>query len=144
MMKANGKHPDRPRDVLDLLLTEVVECDFELVPDLVPHYPAEANSPWCGQTLQTGREVDAVAEDISVLDNDVALVNADPKLDPLLYGRADVSLEHATLHLDRAASGIDDAGKFDQQAVAHRLYNAAVVFLDLGIAKFAPNRSQRG
>jgi hypothetical protein len=47
-------------------------------------------------------------------------------------------------HLDRAAHGIDDAGKLDQQPVAGGLHNAAAVLCDPRIAQFAPDRPQYG
>ena len=113
-MKPNGKRPDRPRDILDLLLTEIIECDIELVPDLIAHYSADADASGLGQTLQTGSEVDAIAKDVAVFDNDVTLVDADPKLDPFFHWCANVSVVHGPLHLNRTASSTDDAGKFNE------------------------------
>jgi len=48
------------------------------------------------------------------------------------------------LHLDRAAHRIDDAGKLHEQAVAHRLYDPALVFHDLRIAEFTAHRTEHG
>ena len=60
----------------------------------------------------------------------------------LSAGHAGVALRHRALHLDRAAHRVDDAGEFDQQPVARRLDDAALVLLDLGVAEFAPDRAQ--
>ena len=51
-----------------------------------------------------------------------------------------VPLGHRLLHRDRAAHRIDEAGKFDQQAVAGGLDDAAIVLGNLRIEKLATQR----
>jgi len=53
-----------------------------------------------------------------------------------------VPLGHRLLYSDRAAHRIDDAGKFDQQAVARGLDHAAFVFVQFGIDQLAPQPPQ--
>ena len=55
---------DRPRDVLDLLLAEILEAEIELVADLVAHDPADADPAGLGQSFQPRRDIDAIAEDV--------------------------------------------------------------------------------
>jgi hypothetical protein len=69
----------------------------------------------------------------SPIDNDVALVNADAELDPLLLRYLHVALRHPALNLDSTAHGINDAGELDQHAVPRGLHDAAAVFGDLGV-----------
>ena len=73
-------------------------------------------------------DVDAVAHEIAVgLLDDVAKVNADAKLDAPLGRQARVALDHAVLHLDRAAHGVDHAAELDHAAVAGALDDPAVM-----------------
>ena len=98
--------------------------------------------PGSASAFEPRRDVDPVAKDVVVLDDDVAEVNADAELDPAVRGAAALRSAIAALHLDRAAHRIDDAGEFHQQAVAGGLDDAATVFGDLGIDQLAPVRFQ--
>ena len=132
----------RAGDVLDLLLAEIVERDIELVADFVAHDAADADAARFGETFEAGGEIDPVAENVAVLDDDVALVDADAEVDALVGRDAFVAFRHRALHLDRTAHRADDAGEFDQQPVAHRLDDAALMLLDPGVAEIAPDRAQ--
>jgi hypothetical protein len=46
-----------------------------------------------------------------------------------------------SLHLDRAAHHVDDAGELDQEPIAGGLDDAPAVLLDLGIGELAPQPS---
>jgi hypothetical protein len=54
-------------------------------------------------------------------------VNADPELDAALRRNPGVALDHAELHLDRAAHRVDNGAEFDQRTVASPLDDAAVM-----------------
>jgi len=142
--RADTKGPHRPRDVLDLLFAHVLEGDVELVADLVAHHPADADSARLGQGFETGGDVDPIAVDVALVDDDVADINADAELDALFRGHADVALGHPALQIDRAAHRVDDAGEFDEEAIAGGLDDAAAVFDDLGVEKLAPVALQCG
>jgi hypothetical protein len=60
-------------------------------------------------------------------------MDADAKLDPALGRQARIALNHAVLHFDRAAHGIDDVAELDDRAVASALDNAAVMGGDGGV-----------
>ncbi len=67
-------------------------------------------------------DIDAVAVDVLALDNDVAEIDADAEIEPLvLAAAAAFCLGLLPLHLDRAAQCIDHAVELDQQAIAHGL-----------------------
>ena len=51
-----------------------------------------------------------------------------------------VALGHRALHFDRATHRIDDAGEFNQHAVAGGLDDAAAVLLDLVIDQLMAHR----
>ena len=69
-------------------------------------------------------------------------MNADTELNSLLRRQAGVTLDHAVLALDRAANGVDDAAKLDENAVAGSLDNAAVMQSDGRVDEIAPQGSQ--
>ena len=69
--------------------------------------------PRLGQTFEPGGDVDAVAEDVAILDDDVTDIDAHAKFDAALYRHRGVSFDHPALQLDRTTHRIDDAGNFD-------------------------------
>ena len=88
-------------------------------------------------------DIDAVAHQIAVaLLDDVAQMDADPELDAALRRHAGVALDHAVLHLDRAAHGVDHAAELDDAAVAGALDDPAVMDGDGGIDQIAAERPQ--
>ncbi len=120
-----------PVDVLDLLVAAELISDGELPLDLIVGRAGDDDAAGLGQPLQPVGDIDAVAMDVVALDNDVAEVDADAELDPLVRRHAGVSLCLGLLDLDRATQGVDHAGKLDQQAVAHGLDQASAVLVDL-------------
>ena len=93
----------------------------------------DADAAWLGDSLEARGDIDAIAENIVVVDDDVADVNADAKFDPEFRRHVDVLLSHLALDLHRTARGIDGTGEFDQHAVASGLDDATVVRGDPGI-----------
>src|SRR5580704_9761611 len=93
----------------------------------------DADAAWHGDSLKARGDVDTVAENIVVVDDDVADVNADPKLYPQFRQHVGVSLNHRALDLYRAARRIDGTGELDQHAIAGGLDNATAMRGDLGI-----------
>ena len=75
----------------------------------------------------SGGDVDPVAENIRVLNHDIALVNTDPVFDPFRPGSFRIALSHFVLHFGRAAQGVHDTDEFDEQAVSCRLDQPTVV-----------------
>ena len=139
---AIGTH--RPGDVLDLLLTHVLERDGELVAHLVAHHPADADAARFGQGFEARRDVDAIAEDVLLIDHDVAEVDADAKFDASLFRPIGVAPSHLALHLERTTYRIDHAGEFDKQTVARCLDDAATVLRYLEVDDLAPHLLQSG
>ena len=126
-----GAH--RPCDVLDAVLADVVEGVRKLVPDLVSDHSGDANSTGLGECLQPCRDIHTVAEDVVLLNDHVAEVDANAKLDPLIGGLLRIAIDHSTLDLGGAAHRVDHAREFREQAVASALYGPAPMLPDLGI-----------
>ena len=69
-----------------------------------------------GDALEPRGDVDAVAHQIAVaLLDHVAQMNADAELDAPVLRHAGVALDHAVLHFDRAAHGVDHAAELDDR-----------------------------
>jgi hypothetical protein len=85
-------------------------------------------APTLGQTyegFQARRDIDAVTEDVLVLDDHVAEIDPDPEPDPAVLGHTGFAIDHRALHLGGTADGVHDAGEFYQHPVAGRLDDAA-------------------
>ena len=79
---------DRPGDVLQLLLALVDKADIDPAFDVLLHARRHADAARLGEALEARRDVHAVAENIVVLDDDVADMDADAEVDALGLGHA--------------------------------------------------------
>src|SRR5207247_2339743 len=68
--------------------------------------------------FQPRRDVDAVAQQIGTIDHDIAQVNSDPEGDEAVGSDLGIALRHTALHGQRAAHGVADARKLNEDAVA--------------------------
>jgi hypothetical protein len=125
------------------MLAQVLKPEIDFVAHLVTHDPADADPARLGQGFQPRRDIDAIAEDVVVVDDDVAEIDADAKLDAALARDTVIAQRHLALQFDRAAHRIDDAREFDQQPVAGRLDNAAAMLGNFGVHQFAPGYLER-
>jgi hypothetical protein len=69
-----------------------------------------------------------------LVDDDVAEIDADAKLDAPRIRNIGIAQHHFALQLNRTTHRINDARKLDEQTVASGLDDAAAVLVDLGIA----------
>ncbi len=93
----------------------ILERVGQLVADMVAHGPGNADAAGLGERFQARRDIDAVAKDVAVLDDDVAEIDADAKPDAPLVGRLGLAVDHPALHLGGATHRVDDAREFHQQ-----------------------------
>ena len=82
----HAKNPDRPFDVLQMLLAGILEGDVQPVADMFAGGCRDADAARLGDVLQPRRHIDAVAKDVAVLDDDVAEIDADAELDAPILG----------------------------------------------------------
>ncbi len=100
----------------------------------------DADATRRSEALEARGDIDAVAIDVLALDDHVTEVDADPKGDPLAFGRLDIAVDHGALDLDRALHGIGHAAKLDQGAIAHQFDHAAAARGDRGLDQLAAMR----
>ena len=135
---------DRPADVLDLLIAEIRVDDLEPVADLIAHRRRDADSAGLGHGLEPRRDIDAVAEDVALLDDDIAEIDADAVEQRARGRHVPIAPRHALLKIDGATQRLGDALEFDQHAVAGRLDDAPPALGDRRIDEFEPDGLQPG
>ena len=95
-----------------------------------------ANAAELGQAFKAGGDVDAVAKDVAVLDDDVAHIDANAQFDAILRRQWPIAVRQRRLHRCRAAQGVDNADELDQQTVTPGLDHPALVNRYLRIKDF--------
>src|SRR5258708_7950992 len=133
-------HPQPPRshrfnNILQVLRTHIVKDDIDLPADLTLCVVRDANATRLRNPFKASGDVDAVAKDIVVIDDDVADVDADAKFDPLDLRHRSILLSHTALDLNGAAHRIYDTAELSEHAIARVLNDRATMFADLGISE---------
>ena len=88
------------------------------MPQVIAHAPRDADLAALDQALEPGSDVDAIAEDIALLDHDVADIDADPEAHPSPFRLTIVRAFKCSLDLDRAMNRVEHAREFGEHAVA--------------------------
>ena len=132
--RAHGQpiDPQRPCDVLDGPFAEILEVERPLFHHLVTHHGADTYAAGLGNRLQPCCDIDAVAQDVVAVDDDVAEIDADAELQPPPRLHVGVALGNPGLDRIGAIDGIHDAGELGQQPVACRIDDAATMTGNLG------------
>ena len=128
------------RNVLELLITHIIEGEFELTGSILLDTRRDADATGISQCFKSGGDIDPVAENIAVLDNDIAHVDADSELDPLRESDAGIPDGHPLLHLYGAAQRVYDAAKLDEQPVAGSFDKPTTMFGDYGVDDLGADR----
>jgi hypothetical protein len=113
--------------VLEVLVTQIVEADVELSHRILVNASGYTNSTRIGHCFQASRDIHSVPKDVAVLDDDVALVNANAIFNTRVLWPASVPLGYLALDFDGAMERVHDAGELDKQPIAVRLYDAAAM-----------------
>jgi hypothetical protein len=88
--------------------------------------------------------IDAIAIDIALIDDDVTDVDADAEFDPAIFGHVRVVLDHGPLDFHGATNCINRTRKFDQNAVAHGFEDTPPMFRQAWINQFAATGLEGG
>jgi hypothetical protein len=139
----NAVNPDGAPNVLQLLLAHILEGEVELAGGILLHPRRHAYPSGLGQRFQPSGNINSVAEDIPVLDHDVAHVDANAELDALVWGRRHIALSHPSLHVGRTAQRIYHTAELDEQPIPSRLDQPAIVRGDRRINQLGPDCLQR-
>ena len=123
----------RLRDVLELLLAEILEAQVEAVLDVAEGAAGDADGARLGKRLQPRCYVHAIAQDVVALDDHLIEIDAHAELDAPVEGHVAIALAHALLDRDRALDRPDHAREFDQGAIAAGAHEPAAMPADLRI-----------
>ena len=115
---------DRRGDVLDLMLAHRLEGEADLVAELVVDVARDADAAGLGQLLHPIGDIHAVAEEVAALYHDVADIDADAELQPLVLGHRLVAPGDLLLDLDRAQARLHGARELGDDAVAGAVEDA--------------------
>ena len=83
-VRKHAVNSHRIGDVLDLAITEQLVAANQLVLYLLVNAARDVNLARIGNALETRSDVDAVTVDVVWFDDDVAEIDADPVLDPVM------------------------------------------------------------
>ena len=96
--------------------------------------------PGLSDVFEPSSDIDALAENVAVFDDDVPDVDANTELDALVRSHSHVALGHTALLLHGAADSVHSANELDQYPVACAFDDSSAMFGDVGLEKFAPVR----
>ena len=109
--------------------------------ELIAHLPigvlGDADRAGLRDAFEPRCNVDPIAEDIALLDDDVTDMNADTDFDALFIRNASIALRHSALRLDSAARGVHGTDELDQYAVAGAFDDTAAMLRDCRFEKLA-------
>ena len=130
--RMHGEDPDRPLDVLHLVLAQVLERAGRLSRNLVAHRERDRDAADGSERLQACGDVHAFAVDVVAVDDDIAEIDADPIANALRFGHVRLGARRGLLDRQRTVDGRDHTPEFDERAVADELYDAPAVSGDAG------------
>ena len=131
---------DRVRNVLDLLLAEIMKVEAHPAIGMSMHVLGDVGASRFGDLLEPGGDIHAVAINVVAAGDNVTDIDADPETDLSVFGNVRVALFHGVLDVKRKQHRIDDAGKLHQRAVTGQLDDAAVKLVRLGLDEFLLDR----
>ena len=126
------------------MLAEIGEADGKLLADMLAHRGADTDPVRLRQSLEARRDIHAIAEDVAVLDDDVAHIDADAEPYALALVEVGVAILHSLLQHHGAAHRVDDGRKLDEKAVPRRLDDAALVLGDQRVDELPAVAFERG
>ena len=125
------------------MLANVVEVKVELTCSIFLHACGYTDTARLSQALKSGCDVDGVAEDIAVLDNDVAGIDADAELNAIFQWYSRVSLDDCGLDLGCTPQCVHDTAELGEEAITRRFEEPAVMRGDLRIEQLVADRFDR-
>ena len=96
------------------MLADVFEAEVEFAYGILLDPCGDADPAGFGQCFQTCRDIDPVAKNVALLDDDIADVDANAKFDPIVSSNRRIALGHRTLYRGCTVQCINDAGELDQ------------------------------
>src|SRR6267142_4032552 len=136
-IRKHAVDPDRIGDVLDFAISEQLISTNQLVLDLLVNGARDVNLAGLGNALETRSNIDTIAINVGCFDDDVAKIDTNPILDPMMPGQRCVTLNHVLLDDHATSHGIDRTVENRNKAVACGFDQPAVVLGNAGLDQAA-------
>ena len=131
----------RASDVLEVLLPEINKAFPDPITYLAVGIVGKTNTPRISNPFEARCNIDTVAHHVTIAFRDhIAEMNADAELDATLGRKPRNALDHAVLHLNGAADGIDHASELDENPISRAVDDTSVMQGDGGIDQIAAER----
>ncbi|SFV07928.1 hypothetical protein SAMN05192541_113170 [Bradyrhizobium arachidis] len=127
-------------DILQGMSADIVEPNLDLVPDIVIGGVRDDDAARLGEGFEAYGDVDPVAKDIIISDDNITDVNTDAKFDPPILRHVGGLLSHTTLDFVGTSHGVDRACKLNKGPVSSILDDTSVMLRDFGVDK-RPSKS---
>jgi hypothetical protein len=101
---------------------------------------AETQIPPGSAKASSRCDIDVVAKDVAILDDNIPDIDTDAKLDAVVGRYTGVAPDHLALHLDGTAQCIHHTTELDQQPVVGGLDQATAVLGDFRVEEVAAQR----
>jgi hypothetical protein len=111
---------DWPRDVLEVLLTSVVEIRVNLSSELFVGCPRNQKITGLAQLLQSGRNVDTIPEQVVTVHHDITEIDAYAKNDPVCGTGRPLFIRQCVLDRDCARDSLNHRAELGDQPIAHQ------------------------
>ena len=122
--------------------TQILKRYIYLAPNLPTRVVRNADTARLCDPFETHGNIDPVAKDIVLFDNDITDVNADAEFDPRVLRHVDILFGHAALNFVGTSHGVDHAGELSNSAVPGILDDTSVMLSDFGIENCSSKRFQ--
>src|SRR5271166_1161193 len=113
------------------------------MPQMIAYAPRDTNLTTLDQSLEPGGDVHAIAKKVTVLDHDIADIDADPEAHPASFRFICVCLLKSRLDLDRTTHCIENASEFGEYAIARRIRDPTSMTGDEFVDEAPPGGQRR-
>src|SRR6516225_9982215 len=138
----NPVDPYGAGDVLEGLLAQILEREVELTRHVLLHPSRHTDPTGFSQAFEASRDIYSIAENVAVLNDNIANINAHSKFDAFLGGVLCIALGRGVLNLRCTPHGIDDTCELSQQTVPGSFDDASSMFANLRVDHVGADRSQ--
>src|SRR5271156_788231 len=84
-------------NILEGLRSHIITDDLDLTPDLPVGVVGHAYPARFGDPFKAGGNIDPIAVNVALLDDDIADIDTDAELDPVVFGNRRIAAGHGPL-----------------------------------------------
>ena len=141
-MQPDSIGADRPSDILEGLLAHICKDEVEPAGRVLLNPSGYANPARIGERFEPRGDIDSVAKNVAILEDDVALMDADAQLDAAVWRTVATPISYFALDPYRTAERIDDADELDEKPVAGGLDQPAAMRRNRRVDHLGPNEPE--